>query len=263
MHGRAARRSSWRWVLPGGGGTSWKWVAIRSGLVLHCGQEELVGDRRLFDAGCQHGRVLNAVLRVALALGEVGGTVRARPAAEAVGALVAGEPVIARLTIEHVIAAVATSVSLPSPPLSVSLPLPPQSRSLAPLPLMVLAPARPNIMSAPAVPLSVSFLSVPTNTVTGSVVVVCPSLTLSTMTAVPLFLAAAVTVSVRSAPLPPRTAFLVGTSVGLSLATLKVSPVSPPSSPTSRLMAPLALLSLNTRRPPRQSPAGCPACRSG
>ena len=40
-----------------------------------------------------------------------------------------------------------------------------------------------------------------------------PSLTVSVMVAVPLWFAAGVTVTVRAAPLPPRTMFASGTSV--------------------------------------------------
>ena len=42
-----------------------------------------------------------------------------------------------------------------------------------------------------------------------------PSLTVTVMLAVPFWLAAGVTVTVRLAPLPPNTMFPLGTSVGL------------------------------------------------
>lgn len=77
-------------------------------LALHCGQKDLVPERRLCHARCQHRHAFDsAVLGVALAGREVGGAVGARPAAEAVAALPAGKPVIAVFAVERVVAAVA------------------------------------------------------------------------------------------------------------------------------------------------------------
>ena len=131
---------------------------------------------------------------------------------------------------------------MPSPPSMISTPFPPQSRSLPPRPLMVLLPLRPKIMSMPDVPFSVSLALVPTLTVITMGTVVFPSLRLSVIVAVPLFLFAAVTVSVRLFPLPPSTILLFGTRIGLLFeASVRVS-VSPSGSSSVRLMVPLARL---------------------
>ena len=80
----------------------------------------------------------------------------------------------------------------------------------------------------------------PTLTVTLTEPLACPSLTLTIRTAVPVRPATAVAVSVRLAPLPPKTTLLLGTSVGLDVeATVSVSAVAGLSmSPTVRLILP-------------------------
>src|ERR1043166_6655942 len=59
-----------------------------------------------------------------------------------------------------------------------------------------------------------------------ALVLLCPSLTLTAIVAVPVWFVAGVTVTVRLLPLPPKTILLVGTSVGFEDPALNVRPVS-------------------------------------
>ena len=84
-----------------------------------------------------------------------------------------------------------------------------------------------------------SFASVPTWTEIVTVVVDSPSLTPIVTTAVPDCLFAGVIATVRLAPVPPNTTLALGTSVGLELTALSVSPLAPCSaSPTVRAKVP-------------------------
>ena len=75
-------------------------------------------------------------------------------------------------------------------------------------------------------------------------VVACPSLTVTVIVAVPLAFAAGVTVTVRSAPLPPRTMLESGTSASSLLVAVTVSAVAAVSaSPTVKAIAPVAVSS--------------------
>jgi hypothetical protein len=130
-------------------------------------------------------------------------------------------------------------VSSPPPPDRVSLPLPPHSRSLPSWPLSVSSPFWPKIRSVPATPVSLSLPLPPTVTVTSTVPLFCPSLTVTVRTAVPLRPSTAFTVIVRAARLPANTTLPVGTSNGLEDATLSVStPAGLSTSATARLTVP-------------------------
>ena len=100
-------------------------------------------------------------------------------------------------------------------------------------------------MSGPDVPLRVSFLSVPPITVTLAVAVAPPpSLAVMVISAFWLFFCGTIViVSVRLGLLPPKTILLVGTSLVLDEARVKVTPPRGEStSPTVRLMVPLVPL---------------------
>src|SRR6266545_3725604 len=106
-------------------------------------------------------------------------------------------------------------LSSPAPPVRVSLPLSPHSRSLPSPPVSVSLLLWAKIRSAPAPPVSVSLPLPPTRTVTSTVPLACPSLTVTVRIAVPLRPSTVLTVIVRAVPLPPKTTLPLGTSAGL------------------------------------------------
>src|SRR5437867_12659562 len=70
----------------------------------------------------------------------------------------------------------------------------------------------------------------------------CPSLTFTVIVAVPFWLAAGLTVTVRFDPDPPKTMLLVGTSVALDEPLLNVRlPAGVSASPTVKVSAPVAV----------------------
>src|ERR1051325_1434915 len=74
-----------------------------------------------------------------------------------------------------------------------------------------------------------------------SAAVLTPSLTVTLIVAVPVWLAAGVTVTVRLPPLPPKTMFASGTNVGLDELPLRVKlPAAVSTSPTVKLIGPTA-----------------------
>ena len=88
-----------------------------------------------------------------------------------------------------------------------------------------------------------SFTAV-TVTLKVSLVVWVPSLTLSVIVAVPVLSAAGVTLTVRFAPLPPKSMFALGTSVVLDDVADSVSePAEVRSSPMRKGSAPVSLSS--------------------
>src|SRR6266511_3277723 len=73
----------------------------------------------------------------------------------------------------------------------------------------------------------------------------CPSLTVSVIVAEPFWLVAGVTVTVRLAPLPPKTMLPLGASVGVDELPLTVKlPAAVSASPTVKLIAPVGASSL-------------------
>src|SRR6267143_2540075 len=72
-----------------------------------------------------------------------------------------------------------------------------------------------------------------------------PSLNVTVIVALPFWLAAGLTVTVRLAPLPPNTMFALGTSVGLDELPLTVRlPAALSASPTVNAIAPVGVSSL-------------------
>src|SRR5712691_1677865 len=74
-----------------------------------------------------------------------------------------------------------------------------------------------------------------------------PSLTVAVIVAVPNWLAAGVTVTVRFAPAPPNTMFAFGTSVGFDEVPLTVKLPGVSASPTVKVIAPVVMSSLIVR----------------
>jgi len=117
--------------------------------------------------------------------------------------------------------------------------LPPHSRSLPPAPPRVSLPPWPRIRSAPPPPVTVSVSLPPDRTVSWTMLVACPPLTVMVTTAVPVRPATALAATVRAAPLPAKAMLPFGTSVLLPEEALSISAVAALStSPTVRLIVP-------------------------
>src|SRR6266496_3070305 len=87
--------------------------------------------------------------------------------------------------------------------------------------------------------------NVPTVTTKLVLVVICPSLTPAVIVALPVWLVAGVTVTIRFAPLPPNTMLFAGTSVGFEDPALKVRLVKGVStSPIVKLNGPVEVFTL-------------------